>query len=344
MKRSRASRLRRLVGLLSLALLLGAAALALVQIGSEQAAGQGAGAANASTTPPSMPDDGLEDLDPSLVRGYEVNRGVTDFPDTEDLSTPEAAYATINRAFARGDKGIWRRITGDPEKLPGLPPADAPPVDVSPEMVRFWLGCVIREVWIYRDGARCTVIAERPTSTGRPEYDVRGLILVDGRWLNHGHTVTPTVESARSRFVGGCLHLDARNDKHAEALEHPQLITRMAQALFQAIRSADYHYFLTSTTPDVWQQFPTGDAGYMCSTGYPDWVTWVCTTFSRNPIVQVELGEVFAGEYGRPTMPYTLTLRDGATLSGDLPFEYYPTGPRMTSGHWEPLKGLDWHV
>lgn len=34
-----------------------------------------------------------------LVRVYEVNKKVCDFPEGEDLSTPEAAYATIMRDY-----------------------------------------------------------------------------------------------------------------------------------------------------------------------------------------------------------------------------------------------------
>jgi len=34
------------------------------------------------------------------ARVYEVRKKVSNFPDHEDLSTPEAAYATIHRAYA----------------------------------------------------------------------------------------------------------------------------------------------------------------------------------------------------------------------------------------------------
>jgi hypothetical protein len=46
-------------------------------------------------------------------RVYEVHKKVSDFPDREDLSTPEAAFATINRAWvAEGDEGpFWLRLS-----------------------------------------------------------------------------------------------------------------------------------------------------------------------------------------------------------------------------------------
>ena len=353
MKGDATGRSSRLAGIVPVAVMVAvAAALALVQIGARQAAAQGGGGGggggihepyqvDAPTSPPPTPEYTIADLDPSLVRGYQVNRGVTDFPDAEDMSTPEAAYATINRALARGDQGIWRRITGDPEKLPGQPAADAPPRPVAPEVARERLGCRVVEVWIYRDW-HCLVIAEMP-SHPRYQYDLRSLRLVDGQWLNLGNSAAANLELARSHFAKACLSHDRRADKYEEALTHPELIVRMAKTLFEAIRGADYDYFLNSAKPDVWKEFPPplGEADYMVHTDYPSWVAWVCTTFRRNPIVRVELGEVFEGEYGRPTIPYRLALKDGAILSGDLPFMYYWLRGR---DDWTAMEGLDWHL
>ncbi len=356
MKGDVAGRMSRLAGIVLVAVMLVvAAALALVQIGARQAAAQGGGGGreggggggihepyqvNAPTNPPPTPEYTVADLDPSLVHSYQVNRVVTDFPDVEDFSTPEAAYATIQRASARGDQGIWRRITGRPEIVSALPPADAPPKPVPPEAVRERLGCRVVEVWIYRDW-HCLVIAELP-SNPRYQYDIRSLRLVDGQWLNLGSSAAANLELARSHFVQACLSYDKRTEKYYEALAHPELIVRMATTLFEAIQGADYDYFLNSTKIDVWQEFPhPDDVDYTVHTDCPGWVDWVCTTFRRNPIVRVELGEVFEGEYGRPTIPYRLTLRDGAILSGDLPFRYYWV---RDSDNWTAMEGLDWHL
>jgi len=138
-----------------------------------------------------------------------------------------------------------------------------------------------------------------------------------------------------------------RDYKHAHAMAHPEKkeIVDAAKQLFESIRRADYDYFLNSTKPDVWKEFPPplGAAYYCVSTDYPSWVAWVCTTFRRNPIVQVELGEVFlkekALEEDLPAVPYKLTLRDGAVLEGDLPFQF-----SAQLGRWVGLFGLDWHL
>ena len=48
-----------------------------------------------------------------LVKVYQVNKRVSDFPEKEDLSTPEAAYATIMRDYmATGASGAeWSKIS-----------------------------------------------------------------------------------------------------------------------------------------------------------------------------------------------------------------------------------------
>ncbi len=47
----------------------------------------------------------------SRARVYEVHKKVADFPDREDLSTPEAAYASIHRAWVQEDGAAWPRLS-----------------------------------------------------------------------------------------------------------------------------------------------------------------------------------------------------------------------------------------
>ena len=47
----------------------------------------------------------------SPARVYEVHKKVSDFPDREDMSTPEAAYALINRAYAAESNAAWPRLS-----------------------------------------------------------------------------------------------------------------------------------------------------------------------------------------------------------------------------------------
>jgi len=134
------------------------------------------------------------------------------------------------------------------------------------------------------------------------------------------------------------------SEKHAGAMEHPEEIVEAAEQLFEKIRNADYEYFLKK---DVhWSNFPI--VGYYQTHHWFDvLVKWICTTFKDNPIVQVELGEVFKNpemlnqNTGLPTVPYKLTLKDGTVLGGNLPFEYNFDGGK---GHWHGIHGIDWHI
>jgi len=132
--------------------------------------------------------------------------------------------------------------------------------------------------------------------------------------------------------------------KHAQAMEHPDEVREAARQLFDKIRQANYQRFLGKGVS--WQQFPIVGC-YMTHHWFDVLVKWMCETFQDNPIVQVELGEVFAnthevhGYTGLPTVPYNVTLRDGTVLEGCLPFEYNFDGD---VGHWHGLQGIDWHL
>lgn len=134
------------------------------------------------------------------------------------------------------------------------------------------------------------------------------------------------------------------SEKQAQAITQPQELTQAAQDFFDKIRTADYDAFLK---PDAdWQQFPIVGS-YQTYKWFDVLVPWICRTFKTNPIVNVELGKVYANpqpvneQKGLPTVPYKLTLRDGSTLQGNLPFAYeFEAG----KGHWFGLQGIDWHL
>jgi hypothetical protein len=152
------------------------------------------------------------------LRVYELNKRVADFPDQEDLSTPEAAYAVINRVMARGQQGAWRRISARKNRH-RVPPADAKRVEVKPEVAEMWLNALIREVRIFR-GRHAAVIAEIKTASGATKYDKRSLELEDGRWLNMGEDILGTLEDARSGFAAQCAHYVDRPVR--PAIEDPE--------------------------------------------------------------------------------------------------------------------------
>jgi hypothetical protein len=67
----------------------------------------------------------------------------------------------------------------------------------------------------------------------------------------------------------------------------------------------------------------------------------------ENPIVNIGLGQPFAnpkklnGQKDLPTLPYKLTLKNGAVLQGNLPFQYEFEDQ---TGQWFGLQGIDWHL
>ena len=142
-----------------------------------------------------------------------------------------------------------------------------------------------------------------------------------------------------------------RDEKLAHVMEHPGEIVEAAEQLFDKIRNADYEHILGyyqngKWKQDGWKKLPASGY-YMVGTDWPSFALWICRTFKDNPIVSVELGKVFTGDKktlgnrGWPTVPYKVTLKDGRTLEGDLPFEYNFDGGK---GHWHGMEGIDWHL
>lgn len=132
----------------------------------------------------------------SPFRVYQVDRKVSDFPEKEDFSTPEAAYAVINRVLASGEKGKWRQISVK-SLANRLSPADAKVKEVKPEHAKVWLNARILEVRIFRE-QRAVVLAELMWDPNNPKIDKRSLELEDGRWLNKGQDYSAdSLEEAR---------------------------------------------------------------------------------------------------------------------------------------------------
>jgi hypothetical protein len=124
--------------------------------------------------------------------------------------------------------------------------------------------------------------------------------------------------------------------KKKQAMEHPEEIKKAALKLFSLIRNANYKRYRGRK----WSHFPVWRQDLYTVASYGDqWVEWICNTFQDNPIKSVELGDVFKGEGGLPTVPYKLTLQDGKVLEGNLPFKYYTRGQ-----YWKGIHGIDWHL
>jgi len=128
-------------------------------------------------------------------RSYTVNKKVSDFPQVRDLSTPEAAYATIMRDFmATGaSSSEWSEISV--RQLRGTERRS-----VSPERASNCLDARIHEVIIYRD--RQAMVTAKMRERDTVGYDQRFLFYANGRWLNSGHDgLTSTPEQARDNFL-----------------------------------------------------------------------------------------------------------------------------------------------
>jgi beta-lactamase regulating signal transducer with metallopeptidase domain len=289
---------------------------------------------------------------PGSLTTYEVNRRVADFPPAEDFSTPEAAYATINR-MAWDDPSVWQKVSvttlarrlaqGSNERGTRRDPAWA-------EVLR---NARIREVIVW-NLTRAAVIAELPQGSSGKDIvdpiDVRYLRLENGRWLNTGNGRFASVAIAKTQFLERFERDNALREEMKDPLRYADEIREAAAQLFERLRTADYadilsHYRDGVFDPDGWKKFPT--QGYTVHTDYSSFALWCCTRFKDNPIIDVQLGEVFIGDTlvadktGWPTVPYKLTLKDGTTLAGELPFQY---SSDQGQGHWQGLEGIDWHL
>ncbi len=139
----------------------------------------------------------------AALRTYEVNRRVVDFPRAEDFSTPEAAYATINR-IDRDDPSAWQKVSvaalaerfareGGPRQTTG-----------DPEWANVLRYARIIEVMVW-DNTRAAVMAQLPQGLSSQKIvapiDVRYLERENGRWLNGDNDRFWTVEEAKAEFL-----------------------------------------------------------------------------------------------------------------------------------------------
>jgi hypothetical protein len=127
------------------------------------------------------------------TRTYEVGRKVSSFPQREDLSTPESAYASIHRAVAAEGYSAFDRLSVArivAESRGVRPPA-------LPDGYReTLLGAEVIEVHVW-DRSHAVVIARFPLRGPRKPFDLRLLETVGGRWLNAGNSRVESLEQAR---------------------------------------------------------------------------------------------------------------------------------------------------
>jgi hypothetical protein len=126
-------------------------------------------------------------------RTYEVGRKVSSFPQREDLSTPESAYASIHRAVAAEGFAAFDRLSV--ARIVAMSRGVRPPA--FPEGYgATLLGADVLEVHLW-DRSHAVVVARLPLRGPGKPFDVRSLERVGGRWLNAGNDRVDTLEQAR---------------------------------------------------------------------------------------------------------------------------------------------------
>jgi hypothetical protein len=146
------------------------------------------------------------------VRIVYINLSVARFPAGEDLSTPEAAYATINR-MPRNDLAAWQKVSTAAlaERMARAGVRGETVVDA--EWANVLANVRIIEALVWND-TRAAVVAELPQALSRKKIvaplDVRFLEWENGRWLNAGNDRFYTLEEARARFVASLPQVEER--------------------------------------------------------------------------------------------------------------------------------------
>ncbi len=154
-----------------------------------------------------------------VFRVYPVNRSVAEFPPGEDLSTPEAAYATVNR-MAWNDPSAWQKVSiaALAERL--AQESRQRPMTADPEWARVLLNARIRDVVVWKD-TQAVVVAELPRGLSTKEIvasiDARYFQREDGRWLNAGNNRFVTVEQAEVDFLAGFDESQKKTSKNGNA-------------------------------------------------------------------------------------------------------------------------------
>jgi len=130
----------------------------------------------------------------SPARVYQVHKNVSAFPGREDLSTPEAAFASIYRAYVAEGDAAWPRLSVP--SLASLMQQEQVKQAVPKEVADRFLSTEIIEVHIW-DKTEVAVIVETKRHDGIGEFHIRRLTLLNGRWLNGGENGAGSLEQAR---------------------------------------------------------------------------------------------------------------------------------------------------
>ncbi len=127
---------------------------------------------------------------------YAVNKKVSDFLTNEDLSTPETAYANLNRLSASGDLGFWKRIS-EPS-LAARMPDKMGTRKLSQKVINETLNTEVLEVRIFAN--RYAAVLAKVPSLLKTTIDLRCFERVGDRWMNTGQDLHGSLDAARTKF------------------------------------------------------------------------------------------------------------------------------------------------
>jgi hypothetical protein len=149
------------------------------------------------------------------IHTYAVDKTVDEMPPGDDFSSPERAYATMQRRLASGNDD-WRPMSLS-RLGPALPKPTVRTTPLSQRVVRGYLDCRIVEVRKIADTIGY-VLARWPNSGS---IDVRWVELEEGKWLSAGNSQADSIEDAR-KFVEGVARKRTSLSEYRAARVYPQ--------------------------------------------------------------------------------------------------------------------------
>ena len=130
-------------------------------------------------------------------RVYEVHKRVADYPDREDLSTPEVACATFGRLSVKEASWgpSWRRLS-----VPELRHLTLQPVRPLPkDRAEILLNGEILEVHLLGTTRAAVIVQRKDFDHDNQVWDLQWVRRIDGRWLNEGCDRAMNLDEARQK-------------------------------------------------------------------------------------------------------------------------------------------------
>lgn len=173
---------------------------------------------------------------------YQVGQKVSAFESQDDFSSPEAAYATINRRIATGT-GDWKVLSCTSVNN-FLGPGPFKIAEPSADESRLFRSAEILTVRIYR-GSYAHVVAR--FAEGPSPIDTRSFEWEGGRWLNAGNSRYATVDEAANEFEPLVRRRqDLERIQSRNPVEAPETMLASCAAFFRANGQPPKEYVLNA--------------------------------------------------------------------------------------------------